>query len=129
MKGKVYRKTSILIILLFTTIVMLGCQAPPVEEKCPTPDGSKITVSRGTITTGGMVITGAPGAVLPGATVTITDSEGDTVVTTADQDGGFTIVEADLPEDFDHSIGNELSITQKATGCTESDDVDVAIGA
>ena len=95
--------------------------------KCPPPDASKITVSRGTAATGGMVISGGAGAVQPGAMVTITDSEGHTVTTTADQDGGFTLVEADLPEDFDHTLGNELSITQESEGCTESDAVDVEI--
>lgn len=100
-----------------------------MEEKCPAPDGSKMTVSRGTIATGGMVITGAAGAVLPGAMVKITDSEGHSVTTTADQDGGFTLVEADLPEDFDHTLGNELNVKQTAEGCTESDAANVAIGA
>ena len=50
------------------------------------------------------------------------------MTTTADQDGGFTLVEADLPEGFDHTLGNNLSITQGAEGCTESDAVEVAIG-
>jgi len=77
---------------------------------------------------GGMIISGEAGAVQPGATVTITDSEGHTVTTTADENEGFTLVEADLPIDFDHSLGNELSITQESEGCTESDAVDVGIG-
>lgn len=49
-------------------------------------------------------------------------------MSTSDQNGGFSLVEADLPEDFDHTLGNELSIIQKAEGCTESDPVDVSIG-
>ncbi len=74
-----------------------------------------------------MIISGGVGAVQPGATVTITDSEGHTVTTTADENGGFTLVEADFPQDFDHTLGNELSITQQSEGCTESDAVDVEI--
>ena len=126
MKGKFHFKFLIILMLLCFSILLLSC-APPVEEKCPPPDASKITVSRGTAATGGMIISGAAGAVQPGATVTITDSEGHTVTTTADENGGFTLVEADLPQDFDHTLGNELSITQKSEGCTESDAVDVEI--
>lgn len=128
MKGKFYFKILILLMLLCFSAILLSC-TPPVEEKCPPPDASKITVSRGTIGTGGMIISGGAGAVQPGATVTITDAEGHAVTAEADQDGGFTLLEADLPEDFDHTLGNNLSITQEAEGCTESDAVEVAIGA
>jgi hypothetical protein len=128
MKTKFHFTLLTILMLLCFSIMVLSC-TPPVEEKCPPPDASKITVSRGTIATGGMVISGGAGAVQPGATVTITDSQGHTVTTTADPNGGFTLVEADLPEDFDHTLGNELSITQKSEGCTESDAVEVAIGA
>lgn len=83
---------------------------------------------RGTEATGGMIITGTAGAVLPGATVKITDSEGHSVITMADQNGGFNLVEADLPEDFDHTLGNKRSVTQVKEGCTESDTTKVAIG-
>ena len=125
MKGKF---KIFIFLMLFCFSAMLLCCTPPVEEKCPPPNASKITVSRGTIGTSGMIISGGAGAVQPGATVTITDAEGHTVTTTADQDGGFTLVEADLPEDFDHTLGNNLSITQEVDGCTESDAVEVAIG-
>jgi len=126
MKGKFYFKILIPLMLLCFSAMLLSC-TPPVEEKCPPPDASKITVSRGTISAGGMIISGGADAVQPGATVTITDAEGHTVTTTADQDGGFTLLEADLPEDFDHTLGNNLSITQETEGCTESDAVEVAI--
>jgi len=112
--------------LLCFSILLLSCTLP-VEEKCPPPDASKITVSRGTAATGGMIISGGSDAVQPGATVTITDSEGHTVTTTADENGGFTLLEADLPQGFDHTLGNELSVTQKSEDCTESDAVDVEI--
>ena len=106
----------------------LGCTAPPVvPPDCPEPDASKITASRGTIGTGGMIITGAAGAVEPGATVKITDGQGKSVTTTADENGGFTLMEADLPEDFDHTIGNNLSVTQNSEGCNESATVNVPI--
>lgn len=95
----------------------------------PPPDASKISVSRGTIATGGMIISGKAGAVLHGATVKITDFKGHSVTTTADQNGVFTLVEADLPEDFDHTLGNQLSFKQTKDGCTESDAANVAIGA
>ena len=126
MKGKFYFNFLIILMLLCFSILLFSC-TPPVEEKCPPPDASKITVSRGTAATGGMIISGGTGAVQPGATVTITDSEGHTVTTTADVNGGFNLVEADLPEDFDHTLGNELSVTQEAEDCTESDAVDVEI--
>ena len=126
MKGKFHFNFLIIFMLLCFSILMLGC-TPPVEEKCPPPDASKITVSRGTAATGGMIINGGADAVQPGATVTITDSEGHTVTTTADENGGFTLLEADLPQDFDHTLGNELSITQESEGCTESNAVDVEI--
>lgn len=128
MKGKLHKILLILLPLIFIAFFLLSCQEPPVEEKCPVPDASKITVSRGTVATGGMIISGDADSVLPGATVTITDSEGNSVTATADQEGGFSVVEADLPEDFDHTLGNELSVTQTAEGCTESDAVDVEIG-
>jgi len=127
MKSKFHFNILIIFMLLCFSILFLSC-APPVEEKCPPPDASKITVSRGTVATGGMIISGGAGAISPGATVTITDSEGHTVTTTADENGGFTLLEADLPQDFDHTLGNELSITQKSEDCTESDAVDVEIG-
>jgi len=74
-----------------------------------------------------MIITGAAGAVQPGATVTITDGEGNSVTTTADENGGFTLLEGDLPMDFDHTLGNNLSVTQNSEGCNESPAVSVPI--
>ena len=128
MKNKYYFTPVMLLLILIVSMIVMSC-APPVEEKCPIPDGSKITVSRGTAATGGMIINGAPGAVQPGATVTITDEGGRSVTTTADQNGAFTLMEADLPMDFDHTLGNELSVTQNSEGCTQSDAVDVPIEA
>jgi len=104
--------------LLFT-----GCFTPD----CPAPDGSKITAHRGTAATGGMIIHGAEGAVAPGATVTVTDGAGLTATTTADENGSFTLLEADLPMDFDHTLENTISVTQKSEGCNESPAVDVEI--
>ncbi len=115
-----------LMLILFLILLFAGCAGPPLPD-CPVPDASKITASRGTIGTGGMIIQGAEGAVQPGATVTITDTNGKTVTTTADENGSFTLLEADLPEDFDHTIGNTLSITQKLEGCNESSDAEVTI--
>ena len=74
-----------------------------------------------------MIISGAPGAVEPGATVTITDGEGNSVTTTADENGGFTLLEGDLPMDFDHTLGNNLSVTQNSEDCNESPAVSVPI--
>ena len=53
--------------------------------------------------------------------------DGNTVTTTADANGSFTLLEADLPMDFDHTLGNDLSVTQKSEGCNESPAVDVEI--
>ena len=36
-------------------------------------------------------------------------------------------MEADLPEDFDHTLGNNLSVTQNSEGCNESPAVSVPI--
>ena len=112
-----------LIIIISLALLFTGCFKPD----CPAPDGSKITVHRGTTATGGMIIHGAEGAVAPGATVTITDKDGNTVTTTADANGSFTLLEADLPMDFDHTLENNISVTQKSEGCNESPAVDVEI--
>jgi|GEM_PF-3056456 len=122
---KKMKKLKFLNFLMFLTLVLFftGCY----PEDCPPPDASKITASRGTTATGGMIIQGTEGAVEPGATVTITDANGKTVTTTADEKGGFTLLEADLPDGFDHSIGNTLSVTQKSEGCKESPAVNVPI--
>ena len=117
-----------LVIALSFVLLLLGCTAPPVVPPiCSDPDGTKITASRGTVGTGGMVITGAADAVELGATVTITDGQGKSVTTTADENGGFLLMEADLPDGFDHTIGNNLSVTQNSEGCTESTAVNVPI--
>ena len=117
-----------LVLIISLALLFIGCTAPPVlPPDCPEPDASKITASRGTIGTGGMIITGAAGAVEPGATVKITDGQGKSVTTTADENGGFTLMEADLPEDFDHTIGNNLNVTQNSEGCNESSAVNVPI--
>ena len=63
----------------------------------------------------------------PGATITVTDKDGNTATTTADENGSFTLLEADLPMDFDHTLGNTLSVIQKSEGCNESIAVDVEI--
>lgn len=111
------------VVVIFIALLFIGCFPPD----CPEPDVTKITASRGTGATGGMIISGAPGAVEPGATVTITDGEGNSVTTTADENGGFTLLEGDLPMDFDHTLGNNLSVTQKSEGCNESPAVNVPI--
>ncbi len=74
-------------------------------------DVSKITASRGTVATGGMIISGTAGAVGAGAKVTVTDKDGKTATTTAERDGSFVIKEINLPEGFDHTIGNVLTVT------------------
>lgn len=116
------------VVIISLALLFTGCTAPPVlPPDCPEPDASKITASRGTIGTGGMIVTGAAGAVEPGATLKITDGQGKSVTTTADENGGFTLMEADLPEDFDHTIGNNLNVTQNSEGCNESSAVNVPI--
>ncbi len=115
-------------IIISFALLFTGCTAPPLAD-CPEPDSSKITASSGTPGTGGMMIGGAAGAVAPGATVTITDEDGHTATTTADANGSFVLTELDLPEDFDHTIGNTLSVTQKSDGCNESPAVNVPISA
>ena len=114
------------VVVISLTLLFAGCTAPPPAD-CPEPDASKITASRGTAGTGGMMIGGAEGAVEPGATVTVTDGEGHTATTTADANGSFVLTEADLPEDFDHTLGNNLKVTQNSEGCNESPAVNVPI--
>ena len=111
------------VLVIFLALLFTGCFPPD----CPVPDASKITVHRGTTGTGGMIISGTAGAVAPGATVTVTDKDGNTATTTADENGGFTLLEADLPMDFDHTLENNISVTQKSEGCNESPAVDVEI--
>ena len=112
----------------FLYLSRVGYTVPPVvPPNCSEPDGSKITASRGTIGTGRMIISGAAGAVEPGATVKITDGQGKSVTTTTDENGGFLLVEADLPEDFNHTLGNNLNVTQNSEGCNESNAVTVPI--
>ena len=114
-----------LVLIISLALLFTGC----FQSDCPAPDSSKITASSGTPGTGGMMIGGAAGAVAPGATVTITDGDGHTATTTADANGSFVLTELDLPEDFDHTIGNTLSVTQKSEGCSESPAVNVPISA
>jgi hypothetical protein len=117
-----------LVLIISLALLLVGCTAPPVvPPDCPEPDSSKITASSGTPGTGGMMIGGAAGAVEPGATVTVTDGDGHTATTTADENGSFVLTELDLPEDFDHTIGNTLSVTQNSEGCNESPAVTVPI--
>ena len=115
-----------LVLIISLALLFTGCTAPPPAD-CPEPDSSKITASSGTPGTGGMMIGGAAGAVEPGATVTVTDGNGNTATTTADENGSFVLTELDLPEDFDHTIGNTLSVTQKSEDCNESPAVSVPI--
>ena len=63
----------------------------------------------------------------PEATITVTNKDGNTATTTADENESFTLLETDLPMDFDHTLGNTLSVTQKSEGCNESPAVDVEI--
>lgn len=96
--------------------------------KCPTPDASLITASRGTTATGGMLIGGQEGAVLPGATVVAEDkNEKETDGVTAESDGSFEIKDQDLPNGFDRTVGNKLKITQQGSDCDKSDSAEVEI--
>jgi len=66
-----------------------------------------------------MVIIGDSGAVEPGATVMVADKDGNIVTTVADENGGFILIETDLPDDFDHTLGNIIEVTQESKGCRE----------
>jgi len=78
----------------------------------------KVRAWRGTAATGGMLLHGAQGSVPPGSKVTITDSKGKTVTTTAGDNGSFTVTEAMLPNGFDHTIGGTLTIVVGGQTCT-----------
>lgn len=58
-----------------------------------------------------MVIVGDAGIVEPGAAVMIVDKNGNIVTTIADENGGFILIETDLPDDFDHTLGNIIEVT------------------
>lgn len=110
------------IVIITLALLFAGCYPPD----CPKPDASKITASRGTVATGGMMIGGAAGAVEPGATVTVTDEDGNTATTTADENGSFILTGLDLA-DFDNTIGHTIKVTQDSEGCEESPAVSVPI--
>jgi len=112
------------IIIFSLTLLFTGCFDKPF---CPNPDASKITANRGTIGTGGMVISGTAGAVESGATVKVTDKDGHTATIIADENGGFILTELGLPEDFDHTLGNILEVTQESEDCRESGEAEVTI--
>ena len=114
------------VLIISLALLFSGCY-DAFKTFCPNPDASKITASRGTIGTGGMVISGAAGAVGTGATVKVTDKYGHTTTTTADENGGFTLMEADLPQDFDHTLGNIIEVTQESEDCRESGEAEVTI--
>lgn len=114
---------GLLIPLVLILMIFSGCQVMP----CPLPDASKIMVARLTQAEGGLRVTGSAGAVLSGATVTITDEENHDVTTIADSSGGFLVVQADFPDGFIYTTGSELSITQKAAGGSESNAVKIVI--
>lgn len=80
-------------------------------------DCSKITASRGTTATGGMLIGGKAGSVPGGASVTVSDSNGNAAKATAGADGSFELKEADLPSGFDHTIGNKLTVKAGDSSC------------
>ena len=66
-----------------------------------------------------MVIVGDAGIVEPGAAVMIVDKNGNIVTTIADENGGFILIETDLPDDFDHTLGNIIEVTQESKGCSK----------
>jgi hypothetical protein len=80
-------------------------QQQGAADNCP-----RITASRGTAATGGMIIHGRSGSVPGGVGVKVTDKNGKTATTTAEKDGSFTFRESDLPEGFDHTIGGKLTV-------------------
>lgn len=49
----------------------------------------------------------------------IVDKNGNIVTTIADENGGFILIETDLPDDFDHTLGNIIEVTQESKGCRE----------
>ena len=112
------------IIIISLTLLFTGCFDKPF---CPNPDASKITANRGTIGTEGMVISGAAGAVEPESTVKVIDKDGHTATTIADANGSFILTESDLPEDFDHTLGNIIEVTQESEDCRESGEAEVTI--
>jgi hypothetical protein len=109
--------------VVLAVFLAVGCgNGAGEEEQCPPPDGELIsaTISAGA---GGLAISGQPGAVRPGATVTITDPDGTSTTVTAEADGSFL---APFGQS-DAGIGAQLTITQDADDCAESTAITEAI--
>lgn len=84
------------------------------EEPCKTNlDPDKVSVQLGTISTGGDLVIGEAGATDPGATVTITDAEGNSVERTANDEGGFAVPIAALH----YKRGTCVTLTVKVDDC------------
>jgi hypothetical protein len=114
MKLNTYRPATFLTMLVLAVSLALGlasCEDNPASPAPANNQCGKIVASRGTGGTGGMLIHGQPGSVPAGAKVTVTDTNGKSVTTTAGADGSFTLLESDLPDGFDHTIGNALDVT------------------
>lgn len=108
MNARMHHRIALLI------VVGLFCAAATAMAQV---DCSKITASRGTVATGGMIISGTAGAAAGNSTVTVTDGHGHSVTVKTNADGSFVIKEIDLPEGFDHTIGGTLTVTSGGRSC------------
>ncbi|HVZ41158.1 MAG TPA: hypothetical protein VHI13_17900 [Candidatus Kapabacteria bacterium] len=114
MVARIHPRTTLALLAIIAATLFTATATAQVSQ----PDCDKITASRGTVATGGMIISGSAGSVPGGSTVTITDKNGKTVTVKANADGSFVIKEIDLPDGFDHTIGDTLTVSVGETRCT-----------
>ena len=84
------------------------------EEPCQTNlDPDKVSAQIGPISSGVDMVVGEPGATDPGATVTVTDADGNSVERTANDDGSFAVPISAL----DYKRGECVTVTVKNGDC------------
>ena len=106
--------TGLLMVIFVFALALLACESDESQEKCKTKlDSSKVFVDLGTIASGGDLVCGEKGATDPGATVTVTDSEGNSVDRTAGDDGHFCVPIAAL----NYKRGDTVTVTAKVDDC------------
>lgn len=76
-------------------------------------DPDKVSAQVGPISSGGDMVVGEAGATDPGATVTVTDADGNSVERTANDDGSFAVPISAL----DYKRGECVTVTVKNGDC------------
>ena len=114
---------------VIAVLLLLGCGGGggnnnPTPQKSPTPDGTTI---QAVVDPSQFLLITSGAAFEPGATVHIFDANLAHVSTTADASGAINISNWDFPTGFVKTAGTSVTITQVATGKTESEAITVTI--